>query len=145
MFKKATEEYQAWLNPKAAAKGLIPNPRAKTDGFIQFEDIKESINGFARIVSYKAINGNPSPENNELESVFEGKFKNGLKEGYCRGISAINGSASAGFHQNGIPHGKWTAYKYNGEFSHPQGLYEGTTCTKNIEIKTFEHAITKAV
>lgn len=125
-------------------KGVIPNPRAKTDGFIQFEDIKESINGYARIISYKAINGNPSPENNELESVFEGKFKNGLKEGYCRGISAINGSASAGFHQNGLPHGKWTAYKYNGEFSHPEGLYEGTSCTKNIGIKTFENAITKA-
>ena len=142
-FKKATEQYQAWLNPPKKGKGLM-NVVSKDKEFLQFEDIKSSLNGFCRIVSYKAINGNPEPENNELESVVEGKFKNGLMEGYCRGISAINGSASAGFHKEGIPHGKWTSYKINGEFSHPEGLYEGTTCTKNIGIKTFNEAIVKA-
>lgn len=141
LFKRATQEYEQWLNPPK--KGSITRILSKEKEFLQFEDIKESINGYARIISYKAINGNPESENNELESVFEGTFKEGLKEGYCRGISAINGSATAGFHKKGIPHGKWTAYKYNGEFSHPEGLYEGTTCTKNIEIKTFNEGIAK--
>lgn len=141
-FKKATEDYKNWLKPPK--KGIAKlTGSTKDKDFIQFEDIKESINGYARIISYKAINGNPESENNELESVFEGKFKNGLKDGYCRGISAINGSASAGFHKEGIPHGKWTAYKYNGEFSHPEGFYEGTTCTKNIGIMSFNEGIAK--
>lgn len=134
-FKKATEAYDAWLNPK---KKDLTKIISKDKEFLQFDEIKESINGYARIVSYKAINGNPEPENNELESVVEGQFKAGLKEGFNKGISAINGSCSVGFHKEGIPHGKWTAYKFNGEFSHSEGLYEGTTCTKNIEIKDFK-------
>ena len=89
-FKKATEEYNAWLNPKKAKPGVI-SVVSKDKTFLQFDDIKESINGYCRIVTYKAINGNPEPENNELESVIEGKFNKGLMEGYCRGISAING------------------------------------------------------
>lgn len=71
-FKKATDDYNNWLKPPK--KGSITRVTRDKD-FIQFEDIKESINGYARIVSYKAINGNPESENNELESVFEGKFK----------------------------------------------------------------------
>ena len=116
---------------------------SKNKEFMQFDDIKESINGFARIISYKAFNGNPEAENNELESVVEGQFKGGLKEGYCRGISAINGSCSAGFHKAGVPSGKWTAYKSTGEFSHPEGFYDGTTCTKNIGITDFNTACAK--
>ena len=110
---------------------------------LMFDDIKESLNGWARIISYKAIDGD-ADKKCELESVVEGKFKNGLKEGYCRGISAINGSSCAGFNKQGIPHGKWSAYKPSGEFSHPEGLYEGTTCQKNMEIKTFNEGIMKS-
>jgi hypothetical protein len=45
--------------------------------FLKFDDIKDSLNGYARIIYYKASNGNPAPENNEIESLVEGKFTKG--------------------------------------------------------------------
>lgn len=130
---KATEQHDKPLKPvkkNTKSKSPVKAPAVVveiTDEDLQFDDIKESLNGWARIISYKSIDGYKT-KNCELESVVEGKFKNGLKEGYCRGISAINGSSCAGFNKQGIPHGKWSAYKPTGEFSHPEGLYEGTSC-----------------
>lgn len=139
-FRKATDEYLK--KPLKPIKNVTATGLKNPEVTLHFDDIKESLNGWARIISYKTIHGD-STENCELESVVEGKFKNGLKEGYCKGISAINGSACAGFHKQGIPMGKWSSYKPSGEFSVPEGLYEGTTCSKNLEIKTFNEAITK--
>jgi hypothetical protein len=66
-----------------------------------------------------------------------------LKEGYCRGISAVDGSCAVGYHKNGIPNGKFSQYKSNGEFATPQGIYEGSTCTSKIEIASFMEKIIK--
>jgi len=113
--------------PKELAN-LASTPKDSKD-YLKFDEIKESLNGFARMVSYKSTNGSPDPQYCEIESVEEGEFKAGLKNGYCRSMSAIDGSCAAGYHKDGIPHGKWTSYKSNGEFALPQGLYEGSNCT----------------
>ena len=86
---------------------------------MHFEDIKGSLTGYARIISYSSNNQNPESQYCELDSITEGHFVNGLKDGYCRGFSAIDGSCAAGFHKEGVPMGKFTSYKANGEFSLP--------------------------
>lgn len=106
-----------------------------------FDDIKEAINGFARIVYYRSVGGDTRPDAYELDKVVEGEFRNGEMEGYCRAISAVNGSCSAGFHKASKPNGKWSYYKYDGTFSQPEGIYEGTKCTQKLQIKSFEQAI----
>lgn len=125
VLKKIQEEHNnknkaKKIDLKAAAQ---PPPKPLT-----FDEIKESLNGFARIVYYKSTTTDPSPLYNQIESMTEGEIKNGLMNGYCRSISAIDGSCAVGFHKDGIPNGKWTCYKANGEFSLPQGLYEGSSC-----------------
>lgn len=63
--------------------------------------------------------------------------------GYARGISAIDGSCSAGFHESGVVKGKWTSYKSTGEFAKQDGLYEGRILTNPLEIHNFNTRITK--
>mmetsp|Transcript_6802 Transcript_6802/g.11453 ORF Transcript_6802/g.11453 Transcript_6802/m.11453 type:complete len:162 (-) Transcript_6802:112-597(-) len=141
--KKLHEKYTQSLlkKKKAELKNFKP-----THDYILLDDIKSCLNGFARIVYYKATNGTPEESlQNELISVEEGQFSEGLKSGYCRLISAIDGSCAAGFHIKGIPNGKWTMYKSNGEFALPQGLYEGSNCTQKIEIANFNDRILKPV
>jgi len=99
-----------------------------------FDDIKDSLTGYARFVSYQTNTKNPDPAYNELDCMYEGHFTKGLMDGYCRGISAIDGSCAAGFHKEGLVNGKWTSYKRDGSFSKDEGLYEGMTCTNKIEI-----------
>ena len=108
-----------------------------------FEDLKQGVTGYARIVYYKSNNGTTDPDHCELEQIVEGEFNQGKIEGYSRGISAINGSCSAGFHHDGIPNGKWCYYKADGTFSQTEGIYEGQRCIQAMEIKTFEQPILK--
>jgi len=78
--------------------------------FLKFDDIKEHITGYGRMIYYKSNNSNPDPQFNELEKVDEGHFVKGHKDGYCRSLSAINGQCAAGYHKEGIPNGKWVSY-----------------------------------
>jgi hypothetical protein len=123
--KDADEKYRQSLLDKKVTTVFSNTPKE----FMKFDDIKDSLNGYARIIYYKASNGNPAPENNEIESLVEGKFTKGLKDGYCRGISALNGSCAVGYHKEGLPFGKWCNYKSDGFFAQPEGLYEGIKCT----------------
>ena len=79
-----------------------------------FDDIKEHLNGYARVVYYKRVvqnTGTITKESFELDKVVEGQFVNGEMNGYCRGISAVNGGCFAGFHKNDVPNGKYCYYK----------------------------------
>ena len=96
------------------------------------------------MVSYKSHGTYPDWANNELDSVVEGQFKEGQKHGYARGISAIDGSCAAGYHTDGSPDGKWVFYKPNGDFAKPEGLYEGSTCNKKIQIHDYKTKILKS-
>lgn len=107
---------------KKAALALPTGKGAKADEkvkFLKFNDIKDSVTGYGRIIHYKSNNSNPDPAFNELEMIEEGQFVKGMKDGYCRSISAVSGQCAAGFHKAGVPNGKWVSYSSNGEFSHP--------------------------
>ena len=116
-------------------------PTVTTPVKLTFDEIKESVTGFARIVYYKTTGSTVTADNSEIEQVVEGEFVNGKMEGYARGISAINGSCAVGFHSNGIPNGKWCLYHKDGHFTQREGIYEGKRCVQPIQLKTFEQAI----
>jgi hypothetical protein len=133
-------------------KGKSLNTTPRQTEYLQFKDIASSLNGYARFVSYKVNQSHlesqtnsltPEARYSELEYVAEGQFRAGLKNGYCRSISANDGSSAVGFHLNGVPQGKWSSYKPNGQLSRPEGLYEGTTCTQQITIHNYETRILK--
>lgn len=119
MIKDLNERYHNSLLPRSQQVNVNDTGRNGRPQFLRFEDIKDSCTGYGRMVFYKSNNSNPDPQYNELEMVEEGHFVRGLKDGYCRSISAVNGTCAAGFHRNGVPSGKWVSYKSNGEFSHP--------------------------
>ena len=121
---------------------------------VLWSDIKEGITGYVRMIRYtnhslpsdidlnkpdvasKLINLNS--ENLEIETVEEGSFKNGLKDGYCRVMQARDGSCEVGFFQKNIPMGKYCMYKSDGTYLLPEGLYEGQgQCKSKIEIANY--------
>ena len=106
--------------------------------YLNFDEIRDNLTGFARIVYYKTLSGDPTSDDAQLEMVVEGQFLEGLMHGYCRGISAVNGSCSVGYHHNGLPQGKFSSYRLDGTFATQEGIYEGKKCTQPLEIKTFE-------
>ena len=78
------------------------------------------------------------PENLEIETVEEGAFKEGLKDGYCRVMQAHDGSCEVGFFQKNVPMGKYCMYKQDGTYLLPEGLYEGQgQCKSKIEIANY--------
>ena len=103
----------------------VKKPTVTTPVKLTFDEIKDSVTGFARIVYYKSTGTTITAENCEIEQIVEGEFANGKMEGYARGISAINGSCAVGFHSNGIPNGKWCLYHKDGHFTEREGIYEG--------------------
>lgn len=126
-------------NPKGIQKSNNSNVIKLEIG--NFETIKRFVTGYARIIYYKSVSGIPSPDNSEIEMVVEGEFREGLMDGYCRGISAINGSCSVGYHLAGLPQGKFCSYKLDGTFMQQEGIYEGKKITQAMKIKTFEQPI----
>lgn len=126
ILKKIKEQNDSYLNsllPKSKQKVTFAAKSTKkgvdqSKLHLKFDDIKDCINGFGRIIHYKSNNSNPDPQFNELEKVEEGQFLKGMKHGYCRSISAINGQCAAGYHKSGVASGKWCCYNANGDFSH---------------------------
>ena len=139
--KELHEKYQQSLLKKG--KSMVNTTKVARPDYVKFDDIKESLTGFARMVSYKNHSDGPNSLYYELDSVVEGQFKEGKRHGFCRGITAIDGSCAVGFHEDGAPKGKWCSYRPNGDFAKPEGLYDGTTCTKQITIQNYLTKITK--
>ena len=127
-------------------RNLITKPKSvstTSNERVVFDSIKEYVTGFARIVYYKSVSGVPTAENAELEMIIEGEFKEGLMNGYCRGMSAINGGCSTGFHVAGLPQGKFCSYKLDGTFAQEEGIYEGKKCTQRMQLRDFDRPILK--
>ena len=81
---------------------------------------------------------NTKPENLEIDTVIEGQFKEGLKDGYCRVMSARDGSCQVGFFAKNVPMGKYCMYNLDGTYILPEGLYEGEgQCKSKIEIANY--------
>lgn len=94
--------------------------------------------GWARIIFYETTEqGSRDANDKRIESVYEGHFDQGLKDGYARGISAVDGSCSAGMHTKDVVNGKFIAFKPNGELGKPEGFYEGIKLKQEITIQNF--------
>ena len=77
------------------------------------------LNGHARFVKYtnhtlktpkekvKRRSNQNQLEKLELIEVAEGNFKKAKKDGFCRVISARDGSCEVGFFKDDVPHGKY--------------------------------------
>lgn len=78
----------------------------------------------------------------ELECIEEGQYVEGLKHGYCRVISAVDGSCEVGFFEEDMPRGKFCKFAADGSYEKPEGLYEGEKCTK-IVISTYKSRISR--
>jgi len=121
---------------------------------VLWKDIKEGVTGYCRIIRYtnhsvptvidvnKAESGNKminsKVENLEIDHVTEGQFRDGLMDGYCRVMSARDGSCQVGFFQKGVPMGKYCMYNADGTYMLPEGLYEGhNQCKSKIEIANY--------
>lgn len=112
VLKEKHEEYLATSHPSNKMTKAVAKTSTKT---LVFEEIQDYLTGYARIITYKVNDMGAK----EIISLEEGHFANGLKAGYCRGISGADGSCAVGFHIEGRPQGKWSMYKSNGEFALP--------------------------
>ena len=83
--------------------------------FIKWHEISASLTGWARIIAYSTLEeGSRDAKNKRLESVYEGRYEAGQKDGYVRGISAVDGSCSAGMYTKDVVNGKYLAFKPDG-------------------------------
>ena len=109
-----------------------------------FEDIMNSLNGFARVIKYRSC---PAPgsftnpkliDRNELEllSIEEGVFQKGKKAGYCRVLNGETGQAECGFFRNDLPCGKYVKWGPD-QIEVLEGIYKGRSLSQNIGIKSF--------
>lgn len=87
-------------------------------GELTFDQIKSSMNGFGRVIYFRAI-GDHKPQNQHIKHIQEGQFKNGLMQGYCREFrdSPQDGYPVCwlGFYKEGLPSGKFQSFKLDGE------------------------------
>ena len=90
---------------------------------ITYPEIMPIISGFARIIKYTIINNSKN-----ILDITEGQFEKGEKSGYCRKISAVDGTCEVGFYYKDEPKGKWCMYNLEGYYAEEEGLYDGTTC-----------------
>jgi hypothetical protein len=69
---------------------------------VYYDEIKDSLVGYARIIKYTNNIGDPKSDSEscEIVCVEEGFYMFGLKNGYCRIISAIDGSCECGWFAN---------------------------------------------
>lgn len=68
-------------------KNDLPEEKRKKV-LIKYSEIKSSLNGVGRIIKYDVKNKLVHPDNNSITMVEEGKFRNGLLDGYARRYNA---------------------------------------------------------
>ena len=141
----------------------IPTSKLGETSFNQifWDEIKDAITGKARIIKYvnhsivanikmditeekgkahKALK--MDARDLEIKSIEEGCFENGKKHGYCRIISAKDGSCEVGFFVNDEPKGKYAMYNLDGTYAKEEGLYEGAqNCKTKIKIANYMQKI----
>lgn len=117
-----------------------------TRKFLLYDDIKESLTGYARIVSFRCFftgtDGLPDPTADNVEkynwimTVQEGGIKNGQIDGFNRIFNCYNGFCTFGYYKNGQEYGK---YKYfdNFAFVLAEGNFMGTKLVEEKVIDDF--------
>ena len=85
-------------------------------GFLQFVDIKSELNGFGRIIYYTTNDPERRADTCALVKIQEGKFVNGLPNGYCRIINcAGDGSVEIGYFKDNWPDAEYLKFNLDGE------------------------------
>ena len=121
---------------------MTPEQR-KTQTPILMEDIADSMNGYGRVIEYRAYSNDFAPEQCKIERGKEGKFKNGKIEGYARKFTGVmGGNCFVGFFKEGKPDGKLEVFNKDGEII-KQGIYNDSECIKEIPIKDYMSRIIK--
>ena len=117
------------------------NMKPNSKGFKQlnYKDIQAALNGYGRLIFYKTTNqGSLTPSDLEIMKVQEGKFKNGLMDGYCRSfdLKAGNEKVEVGFMKEGKPMGKYQSFLLDGT-PVEEGIKEGEELIKKINIANY--------
>jgi hypothetical protein len=127
------------------AKDVTNAEENKDSKEITFNDIHESITGIARIIKYQAIYGDCYSKDVSLlkvQSIEEGEFTAGKKNGYCRVIDGYENTVQFGMwkddvkegkfaeYQINIPDGKYQAYNIDETFEFKMGIYENDECVR---------------
>lgn len=110
---------------------------------LSYEDIVKSLNGFARIVRYRALATSEKEDpkfinkkNLEIVRIEEGFFRNGQKAGYCRVFNADTSEVECGFFRKDIPTGKYVRWDLD-ENEVEEGIYKGNKLASNVVITDF--------
>jgi len=94
---------------------------------LELDSIFSAINGFARVIKYKTSESEESKSNkesNQLLSIEEGFFRNGMKNGYCRVVDLTADTVECGFFRNNSPYGKYVKWNKSDEVVE-EGIFRG--------------------
>ena len=115
--------------------------------FILWEDIKDSLTGFARVIEFRCFrNGNdkqadPTYEGayreNWLISISEGELYKGKKHGFNRVYECINGHCKIGHYKDELPEGKFVEFDAKGFEWQRAGIYKAGELSKEEHIKNY--------
>jgi hypothetical protein len=87
-------------------KNDLPEEKRKKV-LVKYSEIKSSLNGVGRIIKYDVRNKMVHPDNNSITLIEEGKFRNGLLDGYARRYNAPEQLVEAGFFKEDVANGKY--------------------------------------
>lgn len=108
----------------------------KTELFIN--DILPALNGYGRIVYFRNYGDVNEPQDNAIEFVHEGRFKNGQMDGYSRNFDGLgDGFVEVGFFKEGRVQGKYMQFKIDGVLVE-YGIKDGEDIVKTVEIQDFK-------
>ena len=83
---------------------------------LKFLDLKHYLDGYGRIVFFTSNDPELRPEQKTLIKVQEGRFENGLPNGYCRIMNATGeGSVEMGYFFENQPTDRYIKLKLDGE------------------------------
>lgn len=153
-------------NPNVAVSSLGDSHKEHKQIF--YDEIKNAITGFARIIKYTNDTVNEytrhgashvddhekgssnriifenSPEHLHISEISEGSFFYGEKSGYCRILDCVKGICEVGFFHENEPRGKYCVYNLDGTFNKAEGLYENAQiCKTKIQIANYMQKITR--
>lgn len=103
----------------------MPVEKRKAEGSLYLDDIIKALNGYGRIIQYRVYGDSFTPDNCSIEFVQEGRFKQGLMDGYNRMFDGReDGYVQLGYFQDGVPKGRYQSFSIEGDCLQ-EGIKEG--------------------
>ena len=124
---------------KKVEEPAIPKMKQKKDHkvreYIEFEEIKQYLNGIARVIVFTSelssvYQGKIDGKNFAVQQMYEGHVKLGIMNGYARQLDN-QGECKVGYwrpitqDQVSAPFGKWAWYNKNGSFKISEDIHLG--------------------